>query len=155
MCEPATAREDPHDLARFVSAQRDSFDLALSEVRQGRKYSHWMWFIFPQLRGLGRSATAQRYGITGVDEAAAYLAHELLGPRLIAVCEAALSVEGRSATEIFGTPDNLKLQSCATLFAQVTLFAHVSAADSVFQCLLDKYFDGKTDPHTVQLLHDR
>ena len=143
-----TANDDPFDLARFVSAQRDSFDRALSEVKSGQKSSHWMWYIFPQLRGLGRSATSHHYGITGANEAHAYLTHDMLGPRLLAVCEAALSVEGRSATEIFGKPDDLKLQSCATLFA------HVSNAGSVFHTIIDKYFSGKTDLRTIQLLED-
>lgn len=143
-----TANDDPFDLARFVSAQRDSFDRALSEVKSGQKSSHWMWYIFPQLRGLGRSATSHHYGITGANEAHAYLTHDMLGPRLLEVCEAALSVEGRSATEIFGKPDDLKLQSCATLFA------HVSNAGSVFHTIIDKYFSGKTDLRTIQLLED-
>lgn len=149
MTESLDDVHDPFELARFVSAQQDSFDRALSEVKRGRKSSHWMWYVFPQLRGLGHSSTAQRYGITGADEAAAYLSHDLQGPRLIAICEAALSVEGRSVTEIFGNLDDLKLRSCATLFA------HVSDADSVFQKIIDKYFDGKTDASTVQLLNDR
>ena len=137
---------DRFNLARFVSAQENSYDTALSEVAQGRKRSHWMWYIFPQHRGLGRSSTAQYYGITGVEEARAYLAHQVLGPRLIAVCEAALAVEDRSATEIFGKPDDMKLRSCATLFA------HVSSPDSIFHKILDKYFDGKPDPLTIELL---
>lgn len=149
MPEPAIATDDPFNLARFVSAQQDSFDRAFSEVKLGRKSSHWMWYIFPQLRGLGHSKTAQFYGITGADEATAYLDHKLLGPRLIAICEAALSVEERSAIEIFGTPDDLKLQSCATLFA------HATDTASVFKKIIDKYFDGKADPNTVQLLTDR
>jgi uncharacterized protein (DUF1810 family) len=137
---------DRFNLARFVSAQENSYDTALSEVRQGRKRSHWMWYIFPQLRGLGRSSTAQFYGITGAEEARAYLSHEVLGPRLIAVCEAALAVEDRSVTEIFGKPDDMKLRSC------VSLFAHVSSQDSVFHKILDKYFGGKLDPLTIELL---
>ncbi len=141
-----TAHDDAFDLTRFVSAQQNTYDTALSEVAEGRKSSHWMWYIFPQLRGLGFSSTAQYYGITGEAEAAAYLAHDILGPRLITICEAALSVDGRSATEIFGKPDDMKLQSCATLFA------HVSNDDSVFHKLLEKYFDGKTDPRTLSLL---
>lgn len=140
---------DPFDLARFISAQRDSFDLALSEIRSGHKSSHWMWYIFPQLRGLGYSSTSQKYGITGADEAHAYLAHDVLGPRLIAICEAVLSIEGRSATEIFGRPDDMKLQSCVTLFASVT------GTNSVFQKILDKYFDGRLDQRTIQLLNNR
>lgn len=134
------------DLERFVSAQENSFEVALSEVTRGSKRSHWMWYIFPQLRGLGRSSTAQYYGISGAEEARAYLAHKLLGPRLIAVCEAALAVEDRSATEIFGTPDDMKLRSCATLFA------HVSDGDSVFHKILDKYYGGSPDPRTIELL---
>jgi uncharacterized protein (DUF1810 family) len=148
MLDSSTNIDDPFELVRFVSAQRDSFDLALSEVRIGRKSSHWMWYIFPQLRGLGRSSTSQRYGIADSDEAYAYLMHDFLGLRLITICEAALSVEGRSATDIFGKPDDMKLQSCATLFA------HVSNAGSVFHKIIDKYFDGKTDRRTVQLLND-
>jgi len=139
-------REDPFDLDRFVSAQMKAYDIALSEVSAGQKRSHWMWYIFPQLRGLGHSSTSRLYGILSGDEAHAYLSHDVLGPRLIAVCEAALAVEGRSATEMFGKPDDMKLRSCATLFA------HVSNADSVFHKILDKYFDGKSDRRTVQLL---
>lgn len=141
-----SANDDPFDLARFISAQQESYDLALSEVRNGHKSSHWMWYIFPQLRGLGFSSTSQFYGITGEPEARAYLAHDVLGPRLIAICEAALAVQGRSATEIFGKPDDMKLRSCATLFAQV------SNANSVFHKLITKYFDGQTDRKTIQLL---
>ena len=139
---------DPFDLARFVSAQRDTFDRALSEVERGRKTSHWMWYIFPQLRGLGHSATAKRYGIRGAEEAEAYLQHELLGSRLIAISEAVVAVEGRSAREIFGTPDDLKLHSSATLFA------HVSEPGSVFHKVIDKYFDGQFDQQTLHLLSD-
>lgn len=141
-----SGNDDRYDLARFVSAQRGTYESALSEVSAGRKTSHWMWYIFPQLRGLGRSSTSQLYGITGEDEAFAYLTHDVLGPRLITICEAVLSVDGRSATEIFGKPDDMKLRSCATLFA------HVSNADSVFHKVIDTYFDGKTDQRTVRLL---
>lgn len=149
MTEPSADVADPFELARFVAAQTSTFEQAMSEVTAGQKQSHWMWFIYPQLRGLGSSATAQRYGIASADEATAYLAHELLGPRLIAMCEAALSVERRSATDIFGRPDDLKLRSCATLFA------HVCNTEDVFQRIIDKYFDGQTDPGTVRLLSDR
>lgn len=138
--------DDHFELSRFVEAQEDTHQAALTEIRQGRKRSHWMWFIYPQLRGLGQSAMAQRYGIGGADEAQAYLSHPILGPRLIAMCEAALSVEGRSATEIFGTPDDLKLRSSATLFAQV------SEPGSVFHQILEKYYDGQPDQRTLQLL---
>lgn len=138
--------EDSYNLSRFVSAQQHSYETALSEVTAGQKRSHWMWYILPQLKGLGQSSMAQLYGISGTDEAWAYISHEILGPRLIAVCEAVMSVEGRSATEIFGEPDDMKLRSCVTLFAQV------SNADSVFQKILVKYFDGQADRRTMQLL---
>jgi len=139
-------KEDKFDLTRFVSAQTHFYEQALKEVSNGKKQSHWMWYIFPQLRGIGRSSTSQRYGITSADEAYAYLEHELLGPRLITICEATLSIEGRSATDIFGKPDDIKLRSCATLFA------FVSDANSVFHRILDKYFDGKSDRRTDRLL---
>ena len=138
--------KDPFGLARFVSAQQNTFEIALSEVTQGRKRSHWMWSIFPQLRGLGRSSTSQRYGISGIDEARAYLAHDVLGPRLISIYEAALAVEGRSAREIFGSPDDLKLRSSATLFA------HVAEDESVFHQVLSKYFAGKPDRRSEKLI---
>lgn len=139
--------DDPFDLARFVSAQQDSFDRALFEVKTGRKSSHWMWYIFPQLRGLGHSSTSQHYGITCIKEAQLYLKHQVLGPRLITICQAVISVEGRSATEIFGRPDDMKLRSCATLFAEV------SNVDSVFYKILNLYFDGNTCRRTLQLLN--
>jgi uncharacterized protein (DUF1810 family) len=138
--------DDPHDLARFVAAQAGDYDRALAEVRAGRKRSHWMWYVFPQLDGLGSSATAQRYAIKSRVEAAAYLAHPVLGPRLVEVCEAAVGVEGRSAFQMFGSPDDLKLRSCATLFAQV------SPPGSVFERLLARYFDGEPDARTLRLL---
>ena len=127
---------DPHDLDRFVQAQEGDHARALAEVRAGRKRSHWMWYIFPQLDGLGSSATARRYAIKNLAEARAYLGHPVLGPRLVECAEAALGVEGRSAFEIFGSPDDMKLRSCATLFACV------SPAGSVFHRLLDRYYQG-------------
>ncbi|MEO7998631.1 MAG: DUF1810 domain-containing protein [Gemmatimonadaceae bacterium] len=141
--------DDPFDLDRFVSAQRIVYDIALNEIRNGRKQSHWMWFIFPQLAGLGLSSRSAKFAIKSLAEANAYLAHPVLGPRLVEIAHAALNFEGLSAREIFGAPDDQKLQSCATLFA------HVSAAGSVFQALLDKYFDGHADERTVQLLNAR
>jgi len=138
--------KDLFNLTRFVEAQETVFDSALSEIRAGRKQTHWMWFIFPQLRGLGQSHTSQIYGISGLGEARAYLWHEVLGPRLITICEAVLAVAGKSATDIFGKPDDIKLRSSATLFARV------SGPDSVFREVLDKYFDGEPDPKTLQLL---
>jgi uncharacterized protein (DUF1810 family) len=127
---------DPHHLSRFLDAQESSYPQALAELQQGRKRSHWMWYIFPQLAGLGRSVTAQYYGIKSLAEARAYLAHPVLGPRLVACCEAVLAIPDRSAHDIFGSPDDLKLRSCATLFAGVT------PAGSVFERLLDKHYPG-------------
>jgi uncharacterized protein (DUF1810 family) len=141
---------DPHDLARFVQAQEDDFDRALAEIRAGRKRSHWMWYVFPQFAGLGTSAMAARYAIESAEEAEAYLRHPVLGPRLRACAEAVLGVRGRSAREIFGTPDDLKLRSSATLFAAV------SPGGSVFRQLLDRYFQGAPDHRTLELLgHSR
>ena len=138
--------QDPYNLARFVVAQRDDYDRALAEIRNGRKQSHWMWYIFPQLAGLGRTPTARRYAIRNLEEARAYLAHPLLGPRLRDCAEAALAVPGRTAQQIFGSPDNLKLRSCATLFALV------SPPDSAYARLLQRYFDGQQDSLTLSLL---
>ena len=137
---------DPHDLSRFVRAQEDDYDLALAEITNGAKRSHWMWYIFPQLDGLGFSATAKRYSIKSLEEAKAYLSHPVLGPRLRECAEAALRVEGRSATEIFGSPDDLKLRSCATLFACAL------PPGSVFERLIAKYYAGARDGKTLQLL---
>jgi uncharacterized protein (DUF1810 family) len=143
--EPSGAG-DPHNLNRFVQAQADDYEQALAEIRSGRKQSHWMWYIFPQFDGLGFSSTAKRYAIKSVAEAQAYLGHPVLGPRLRECAEAVLSVEGRSALEIFGSPDDLKLRSCATLFA------YVSPTGSVFHRLLDKYYQGERDSKTLSLL---
>ncbi|HUY88330.1 MAG TPA: DUF1810 domain-containing protein [Pirellulales bacterium] len=140
------AAGDPFDLRRFVEAQADDYERALAEIKSGRKRSHWMWYVFPQYAGLGFSSTSQHYAIQSPQEAEAYLAHPLLGPRLVECCEAALSVAGRSALELFGSPDDLKLRSCATLFARV------SPAGSVFERLLDKYFEGQPDEKTLRLL---
>ena len=140
------AASDPYDLNRFVQAQKAVYDEALLEIKRGRKSSHWMWYIFPQFDGLGFSTTSRLYSIKSVEEAAAYLAHPILGPRLTECAEAALCVEGRSAHEIFGSPDDMKLRSCATLFARV------SPPGSVFHRLLDKYFQGKPDRKTLGLL---
>jgi uncharacterized protein (DUF1810 family) len=137
---------DPHNLSRFVQAQEQNYEQALSEIRRGRKQSHWMWYIFPQFDGLGFSSTSKRYSIKSLAEAEAYLRHPVLGPRLIECAEAALGVEGRSAYEIFGSPDDMKLRSCATLFA------HVSPAGSGFEKLLGKFFQGERDDKTLKLL---
>lgn len=137
---------DPYDLNRFLTAQEDVYDDALAELRAGRKRSHWMWFIFPQFEGLGFSATSQHFAIRSAAEGRAYLEHPVLGPRLVECAEAVLAVEGRSAREIFGSPDDLKLKSSATLFASV------SPDGSVFHRLLEKYFDGQPDQRTLELL---
>jgi uncharacterized protein (DUF1810 family) len=139
-------RDDPHNLNRFVLAQEDDYAQALAEIRSGRKRSHWIWYIFPQFEGLGFSSMSRQYSIKSVAEAEAYLKHPTLGPRLRECCEAALSVEGRSAYEIFGSPDDMKLRSCATLFASV------SPAGSVFDRLLEKYFQGGRDDRTLRLM---
>jgi uncharacterized protein (DUF1810 family) len=137
---------DPRDLNRFLRAQEHDYTRALAEIRSGRKRTHWMWYIFPQLDGLGFSETARRYAIRGLDEARAYLGHPVLGLRLRACAEAMLAVQGRTAHEILGSPDDLKLRSCATLFAQV------SPEGSVFHRLIQVYFDGKPDARTLDLL---
>ena len=112
-------QDDPFDLARFTSAQEGVYTRALAEIRNGDKRSHWMWFIFPQIDGLGFSSTAKHYAIKSPDEARQYLAHPLLGARLLECAEAVLAVEKRSASDIFGSPDDLKLKSCMTLFESV------------------------------------
>ena len=138
--------DDPYELRRFIDAQSHDYDQALAEIKAGRKSSHWIWYIFPQIDGLGFSSMSRRYAIKSVDEARAYLAHPVLGKRLVEVCEAALAVEGRSAHEIFGSPDDMKLKSSATLFASV------SPASSVFHRLLEKYYNGEGDERTLELI---
>jgi uncharacterized protein (DUF1810 family) len=137
---------DPYDLTRFVQAQEHDYEQAMSEIRSGQKRSHWMWYIFPQFHGLGSSATARHYAIKSLAEAEAYLRHAVLGPRLLESARAAVALDGRSASEVFGSPDDMKLRSCATLFASV------SPAGSVFEQLLDKYFGGARDEKTIRLL---
>jgi uncharacterized protein (DUF1810 family) len=133
-------------LSRFLQAQEGAYEQALAEIRSGRKRSHWMWYIFPQLQGLGLSSTSRLYAIKSLAEAEAYLNHPVLGPRLIECTEAVLGVEGGSASEIFGHPDDMKLRSCATLFTRL------SPAGSVFDKLLEKYFRGQPDQRTLRLL---
>ena len=137
---------DPHNLTRFLDAQKSIYPQALAELQAGRKRSHWMWFIFPQLAGLGHSSTAQFYAIGSLDEARAYLTHPTLGPRLIECAQALLQHEGKSATQMLGSPDDLKLRSSATLFAQVT------PPESPFAQILKKYYESKPDPKTLELL---
>jgi uncharacterized protein (DUF1810 family) len=140
---------DPFNLARFIKAQGPVYEQALAEIRAGRKRSHWMWYVFPQIAGLGHSPTSVHYAIATMEEAAAYLAHPILGPRLIECAEAVLQIEGRSALEIFGSPDDMKLRSSATLFAAI------SPETSAFQRLLEKYFDGARDALTIELMRAR
>ena len=140
---------DPFDLNRFIEAQETDYALALSELRDGRKRSHWMWYIFPQFAGLGQSTMSQRYAIRSEEEARAYLDHPVLGTRLTECAEAVLKIEDRAATEIMGSPDGLKLRSCATLFAQV------SRGESVFHKILDKYYSSEPDPDTLRHLNAR
>lgn len=137
---------NPYNLQRFLDAQEPVFERVLSELRDGRKRSHWMWFIFPQLKGLGHSEMAQRYGISGHDEAVAYLHHPSLGARLESCSRALLQWRHRSAVDILGSPDDLKLRSSMTLFAQV------APDNPLFQELLDAFFEGKPDATTLSKL---
>ena len=137
--------EDPYDLARFVDAQAADYPRALSELRAGEKRSHWMWYVFPQLDGLGHSPMSRRYSIKSAAEARAYLDHPVLGPRLRECFAAVTDIAGRSANEIFGSPDDLKLRSCATLFDSVS-------DEDIFEQVINKYFDGERDEDTLRLL---
>jgi uncharacterized protein (DUF1810 family) len=137
---------DPHHLNRFLLAQQDDYERTLAEVKNGRRRTHWMWYIFAQIDGLGFSSMARRYGIKSADETRAYLAHPVLGSRLLASTEAVVANVGSDATEIFGSPDDLKLRSSATLFASV------AAPDSVFHRLLEKFYAGGPDKETLRLL---
>ena len=137
---------DPYYLTRFVIAQENVYEQALKEIAAGKKTSHWMWYIFPQVRGLGFSTMSKRYAISGLAEAQAYLEHQMLGSRLLACAQAMLLHDGHSALEILDSPDNLKLQSSATLFAAV------AQPETVFSELLQRYFAGERDLKTIQLL---
>ena len=141
-----TAMGDPFDLDRFTRAQEGDYGRALAEMERGQKRSHWMWYIFPQIDGLGYSPTAKRYAVRSAAEAEAYLRHPVLGPRLTRCAGAALRVQGRSARDVFGSPDDLKLRSSATLFAAV------SPEGSVFHRLLGHYFRGEPDRRTLDRL---
>lgn len=135
---------DRYDLARFLQAQADVYEQALRELRAGAKRSHWMWFIFPQVAGLGFSAMSQRYAIGGLDEARAYLQHPQLGARLRECTQAVHQLAGRTARQIFGSPDDMKFRSC------MTLFALAAESDSVFSAVLRQYFAGQADEQTLQ-----
>jgi len=137
------------DLARFVTAQDQTYDQVVQELTKGAKQSHWMWFIFPQIIGLGRSPTAQRYAITDLEQAKRYLADPVLGARLRQCVQLVLAHSGKSAEEIFGYPDDLKFRSCLTLFAQ----AAAEGSDRlVFIKALDQFYDGEPDPRTLEIL---
>lgn len=135
-----------NSLDRFLIAQEHSYDTALREIRAGRKRSHWMWYIFPQIAGLGMSYTAQLYSIADIDEARQYIKHPVLGERLIEISRALLTLSSSDATAVMGYPDDLKLRSCMTLFAQVS-------DDPVFKAVLDKFYGGRADTRTLELLH--
>ena len=137
---------DPFDLQRFVEAQASMHERALAELKSGRKQSHWMWFVFPQLAGLGHSDMARRYGISEREEAIAYVQHPVLGDRLARCCEALLQWKDRSATQIMGSPDDMKLRS------SMTLFAAVAPDTPVFQQVLEAFFDGEPDAVTLSKL---
>ncbi|MEJ5990863.1 DUF1810 domain-containing protein [Ramlibacter sp. PS3R-8] len=137
---------DPFNLQRFVDAQATVWEDVRAELGHARKRTHWMWFIFPQLAALGRSGTAKRYGISGADEAGAYLEHPLLGPRLIECCDLLLAAQGVPANAVFGEVDAMKLRSC------LTLFATVSPDRTIFKSCLDRYFAGEGDQLTAELL---
>ena len=138
--------DDPFDLQRFVDAQAPVYERVRAELKNGRKHSHWMWFIFPQIAGLGHSAMAQRYAISSLDEAKVYLAHPVLGPRLRECTRLVVQTDGRSAYEILGSPDDMKFHSC------MTLFARAAPQEDVFMDGLEKYFDGAEDQATVARL---
>ncbi len=136
----------PYNLQRFIDAQERDYEQALAEIRAGRKTSHWIWYVLPQLRGLGRSAMCERYGIDGLGEAQAYLADATLRTRLVEISRALLELDGDDPVAVMGYIDALKLRSC------MTLFSRVEGADPVFQAVLDKYYGGKPDPLTLDLL---
>jgi uncharacterized protein (DUF1810 family) len=137
---------DVSDLSRFTRAQQPVYDQVLAELRSGRKQTHWMWFIFPQIEGLGQSPTSRFYAIRRREEARQYLSHAVLGARLVECAELVLAIEGRAVSQIFGHPDDLKLRS------SMTLFEEVAGPDSVFSRVLDVCFDGDRDVRTLELL---
>jgi len=141
-------QQDPFDLERFVTAQATMFERVQTELKSGRKRSHWMWFIFPQLRGLGFSATARLYGIASLDEAHAYLIHPVLGPRLETSTRMVLALQDRSLHDIFGSPDDMKFCSCMTLFSR----AATGEPAVLFREAIERYCDGREDDRTIELL---
>jgi uncharacterized protein (DUF1810 family) len=135
-----------NDLQRFLDAQEEDYAVALAEIKNGRKQSHWMWYIFPQIAGLGLSETSRFYAIKNIEEAGEYVKHEILGPRLMEISRALLLLPGDDAKKIFGSPDDLKLRS------SMTLFASLPDADAVFQAVLDKFFKGVKDGRTLEII---
>ena len=135
-----------HNLERFISAQQSAYQTALTEIKAGKKQSHWMWYIFPQILGLGYTEISKKYAIIDLNEATEYLRHRILGPRLILLCHVLLSQKTNDAHKIFGSPDDLKLKSSMTLFSQVQF------ADPVFELVLDKFFNGLKDHITLRIL---
>jgi uncharacterized protein (DUF1810 family) len=135
------------NLNRFIEAQKNDYAIALNEIKSGRKRSHWMWYVFPQLKGLGRSETANHYGLAGLEEAKAYFLHPLLGKRLMEISGELLKIQDKTAHSIFGSPDDMKLLSCMTLF-EIVAEKHTD----VFGKVIEKYFSGKRDPATLRLV---
>ena len=136
-----------NNLIRFLDAQKNDYAIALSEIKKSKKQSHWMWYIFPQIQGLGLSGTSKLYAIKNIQEAEEFLNHPVLGSRLIEICITLLNLETNDAHKIFGSPDDMKLRS------SMTLFSFFKNADPVFQKVLDKFFDGEKDPKTLQILN--
>jgi uncharacterized protein (DUF1810 family) len=141
-----TDSDEAFDLSRFIYAQENIYDAVLAELRSGRKRSHWMWYIFPQIDGLGHSAVSKRYAIRSLEEASQYLKHPVLGARLLECADMVLVIEGRTVSEIFGYPDDMKLKS------SMTLFSSIPEADPVFDDVLEKYFHGSLDFRTIRQL---
>ncbi len=137
-----------YNLKRFTDAQESKFQQALNEIKNARKQSHWMWFIFPQVAGLGFSETSKFFAIKDLTEASLYLEHPVLGSRLIEISEVLLELEGKTASQIFGSPDDLKLKSC------MTLFSSIHNTNPVFETVLNKYFNGVKDSKTLQLIKE-
>jgi uncharacterized protein (DUF1810 family) len=138
-----------NNLQRFIDAQQGVYEQALSEIKRGRKQSHWMWFVFPQIKGLGFSETSKRYAIQNKEEGQAYLQHPLLGARLLQISEALLQLQSNNAYQIFGSPDDVKLKS------SMTLFSSLQDAPPIFQKVLDKFFEGTKDSKTLSLMKDQ
>jgi uncharacterized protein (DUF1810 family) len=138
---------DNNELIKFLDAQNQVYLKAFSEIKKGKKSTHWMWYIFPQIKGLGSSETAKQYGIKDLNEATAYLQHPILGKHLVEISEEVLNLNGKTATQIFGTPDDMKLRSC------MTLFSILDNPNPIFQKVLDKYYEGTKDEKTINIIH--